>query len=206
MSRPGGKPGKERRLGDDEAELWEAATRTVDTVKAKPRAGSAKPSAGTPPRHAADITPKAATPPPKPAAERAAPPKKAPPLADFDRRKVRQIASGKVAIDATIDLHGLTQSEAHARLRAFLRDAHESGFRTVRVITGKGARSDTRDYMARALGQREQGVLRRAVPLWLAQPDLAALVVSFTTAAGHHGGEGALYVQLRKSRREESLR
>jgi len=43
-------------------------------------------------------------------------------------------------------------------------------------------------------------VLKRNVPRWLDEPDLRPLVVSYTTAAIHHGGEGALYIHLRKFR------
>jgi DNA-nicking Smr family endonuclease len=47
-------------------------------------------------------------------------------------------------------------------------------------------------------------VLRKNVPLWLAEPELRAIVVSFTTAAVPHGGEGALYIQLRNPGRARS--
>jgi DNA-nicking Smr family endonuclease len=204
MSRPGGKSGKERRLGEDEAELWQQATRSVETVKAKPRIGAAKASvAPSPPRREAPASDtQKPNSPPAPLKKPVARTQKIPPLADFDRRKARQIAAGKVSIDDTLDLHGLTQAAAHARLRTFLLGAHASGFRTVLVITGKGAPGDRRDYLARAFGEREQGVLRRAVPQWLGERELAAVVLSFTPAVARHGGDGALYVQLRKARRD----
>jgi DNA-nicking Smr family endonuclease len=127
--------------------------------------------------------------------------KKAPPapLAEFERRKVRQIASGKVEIRACVDLHGLRQQDAHARLRAFLFDAYAQGHKTVLVITGKGGvePADRLDHLA---GERQRGVIRRNVPLWLEEPDLRAIVVSYTQAGPRHGGAGALYVQLRRGR------
>ena len=67
-----------------------------------------------------------------------------------------------------IDLHGLRQEEARRRLLAFLHDCQASGKKTAIVITGKGGPNP-------ALAG-ERGVLRRAVPLWLAMPDLRALV------------------------------
>lgn len=125
---------------------------------------------------------------------------KAPPIAEFDRRKVRHIASGKIEIDARLDLHGLRQAEARHRLIGFIRGAQDRGLRTVLVITGKGVGASA-DPLAGALGEPQRGVLRRLVPQWLDSPDLRALVVSFTTAAIKHGGEGALYVRLRRADR-----
>jgi DNA-nicking Smr family endonuclease len=75
-------------------------------------------------------------------------------------------------------------------LRRFLRSAQADGARIVLVITGKGAR-DPYD---------ERGVLRRQVPLWLESADLRSLIVGFETASAGHGGEGALYVRIRRAR------
>src|SRR5262249_52548387 len=117
----------------------------------------------------------------------------APPLADLERRKVRQIASGKTAIDARIDLHGARQGDARSRLRGFLFDAHARGCGTVPVITGKGGSGET-DRLAPLMGEAQRGVLRRSVPVWLAEPDLRAIVLGYTEAGTRHGGAGALYV------------
>jgi DNA-nicking Smr family endonuclease len=128
----------------------------------------------------------------------------------IDSKAVRRIGNGRVAIDARVDLHGLRQSEAHAELRRFLMRSVAKGHRMVLVITGKGGRDraripavDSDDFRADGFGfaaDREPGVLRRQVPMWLREPDLAAIVVGFTTAHIRHGGEGALYVQLRRAR------
>lgn len=124
------------------------------------------------------------------------------PLAEFERRKARQIASGRIEVDARIDLHGLRQRDAHARLRAFLLQAHASGHRTVLVITGKGG-EETGDRLADLAGERQRGVLRRNVPHWLEEPELRAIVLSYTQAGVRHGGAGALYVQLRRAARRD---
>ncbi len=131
----------------------------------------------------------------------AAPPKRAaPPLADFEKRKARRIATGRVEIEARIDLHGLYQSEAHHRLAGFVRRAVADGLSTVLVITGKGARrsASRADTPFDDPDPRDHGVLRRSVPMWLGEPELRGLVVSYTTAAPNHGGSGALYLHLRK--------
>jgi DNA-nicking Smr family endonuclease len=206
MTRSGKSGGGRRAVTADEAALWDHATRALAPVKAKPRitktapavsSGSAHPD---PPIKPAAKSPPKAAPRPPPAPPR---PRPTPPLADLDRRHTRRIASGKVDIDARIDLHGLRQSDAHTRLRSFLLDAHARGLRTVLVITGKGGEAQKGDYMPDAFGQPRRGVLRRNVPAWLDEPELRAVVVGYTTAGIRHGGEGALYVQLRRPARRE---
>jgi DNA-nicking Smr family endonuclease len=124
--------------------------------------------------------------------------RKPPPLADFDRRKARKIARGGQEIDARIDLHGLRMGEAQEVLTNFLSRCHMNGCRTVLVITGKG-RTDRDLYYEPfdLFAAPDRGVLKTSVPRWLAEAELRAIVTSYTTAAQKHGGEGALYVQLR---------
>ncbi len=100
----------------------------------------------------------------------------------------RSVARGKEAIDARLDLHGLTQAQAHSTLSRFLRDASARGARLVLVITGKGSRDG------------ERGVLKRQVPHWLELPEFRSLVIGFEDAGVRHGGEGALYVRIRRMR------
>lgn len=120
-------------------------------------------------------------------------------MADFERRVARKVATGQMEIDARIDLHGMTQGAAQRRLRSFLRAAHSDGCRIVLVITGKGRESDAEpETFAEHMEKRERGVLKRTVPTWLEDPDMRAIVVSYTTASQQHGGSGALYVRLRR--------
>jgi DNA-nicking Smr family endonuclease len=207
MSKAGQKSGGGgRAISDDEAELWRQLTRGLDPLKAKPRIGAAAPSDPGPlaekralPPPKAKLRPRPVAAPPAPASPK--PSRKPPPLANFDRRKMRQIASGKVEVDARIDLHGARQRDAHARLRAFLLAAHAKGHRTVLVITGKGGESEPADGLGTLMGERQRGVLRRSVPHWLEEPDLRSIVLSYTQAGIRHGGAGALYVRLRKGSR-----
>lgn len=97
-----------------------------------------------------------------------------------------KLAKGRLPLEARIDLHGMTQSEAHALLLSFLQRAHVLGIRHVLVITGKGS----------SFGS--EGVLRKAVPAWFATPPFRSLVRGFESAARGHGGAGALYVRLRR--------
>jgi DNA-nicking Smr family endonuclease len=93
---------------------------------------------------------------------------------------------GRLPIEGTVDLHGLTQSEAHALLLSFLHRAYADGRRYVLVITGKGE------------SFRSDGILRRAVPAWFATPPFRALVSGQEAAGRRHGGAGAIYVRLRR--------
>jgi DNA-nicking Smr family endonuclease len=112
-----------------------------------------------------------------------------PPLVPIERRVKQRVARGSIPIDARIDLHGRTQREAHHALLGFLHRAQDNEATLVLVITGKGS-----------AGDGERGVLKRQVPMWLAQPEFRAYVVGFESAHVSHGGEGALYIRMRKRR------
>jgi DNA-nicking Smr family endonuclease len=115
----------------------------------------------------------------------------------LDRQTARRLERGHLQVEARIDLHGMRQRDAHTALRRFLKAAQGKGCRHVLVITGKGAEPDAhRSFYA----AEERGVLRQAVPHWLAQPDLAHLIISYSEAPRRLGGEGALYIRLRKPR------
>jgi DNA-nicking Smr family endonuclease len=91
----------------------------------------------------------------------------------------------------------MRQRDAHVQLRRFLKTAQARGLRHVLVITGKGAdQAASRSFYE----EDERGVLRNAVPHWLSEPDFASLVVSFSPAPRRLGGEGALYVRVRRPR------
>jgi DNA-nicking Smr family endonuclease len=207
MSRPGDKPGRAgRAVTDEEARLWEHMTRDLEPVPRKARvtsAGRSHSTAGSTPGKKLAV-PTSAEPSERKVSKAPVPPKAgsraAPPLAGFDRRKARQIASGKVGVDARLDLHGTRQREARARLRAFLLQAYAQGHRTVLVITGKGA-EEPDDALGALMGERQRGILRRNVPHWLEEADLRTVVLSYTQASQRHGGAGAIYVQLRRNTR-----
>jgi DNA-nicking Smr family endonuclease len=200
--------------GDDEAgSLWAWAMREVKptSLRQRLRSSAAKFNAADQPisgtsTHAADpasrFAPARISPAPKAAA---ATPKTraAPQLAEFDRRKARKIARGGQLIDARIDLHGLRMLEAQDVLTNFLTRCHHNGCRTVLVITGKGRTERDPYYEPFDLfAAPDRGVLKSSVPRWLAEPELRAIVTSYTIAAQNHGGDGALYVQLRALNRE----
>ena len=180
---------RRRDLSDEEHALWTTFTRSIKPLRpsrksAAPAAKLVLPAApAAPPRP----LPKAQ---PLPVRQSAHAPLPAP--APLDRRLKQRVARGREPIDARIDLHGMTQSEAHAALLHFLHRAQADGARTALVVTGKGSGGRA------GAGERERGVLKRQVPLWLALPEFRRLIAAFDDAHAGHGGEGALYVRLRR--------
>jgi DNA-nicking Smr family endonuclease len=173
-----------RRLSDEEIALWTEVARSVAR-----RRGATLPAPANPvrPTRAPAPLPTLAEPP-------AVRPTKAstPPLAPIERRLKRDLSRGRAAIDAALDLHGLTQAEAHQALRGFLRHSQARGARLVIVVTGKGAALDEGHW------SNERGVLKRLTPQWLRESDLRSVVLGFEEAGRAHGGSGALYVRLRR--------
>lgn len=179
--------GRRRRvLSQEERVLWTTVTKSIAPMRALPAAemdddAAEAPTPARPVKHAAKHRLTVTSP-----AEKKPPP----PLVPLGRRMKQRVARGKDEIDGRLDLHGLTQSEAHAALLRFLRTASSRGARLVLVITGKGARAT----------EGERGVLKRQVPHWLGLPEFRALVIGFENAHIAHGGEGALYVRVRRAR------
>lgn len=177
-----------RAPSQDELRLWQQAMR--DTTPLDGRLSAAidlarpAPATGQPP-------PTRATPPPEPARPvvPALPPQppSQPPPHGIDRRTLQRLKRGLVTIDARLDLHGMTQEEAHRHLTLFLAHHQRQGARCLLVITGIGERTTG-------------GTLRRMTPRWLAEPGNAARVIAYSPAQKRHGGEGALYVLLRRLR------
>ena len=180
----------------DDADIWRAVVEDVTPLKRRtppapsppepPAAADRQAQKPEKPRkpHPVRVTrPEVRPVPPAPLPELA--PGRAPGL---DKRSAQRLARGQIKIDATLDLHGMTQAEAGACLADFLADAQDRGRRCVLVITGKGG-----------IGE-EGGVLRRMVPRWLNAPPNRARVLSFADAQPKHGGAGALYVLLKRLR------
>ncbi|HTP91473.1 MAG TPA: Smr/MutS family protein [Xanthobacteraceae bacterium] len=184
---------RRRHLSEEDEAVWKGFARSITPLR--PSRKSAVPATDPParlsvkPARAAKAVP---LPPMSPLGLRDTSHAKSSPLAPLGPRWKRRVARGGEAIDARIDLHGMTQNEAHAALLRFLRNAQAEGARTVLVVTGKG--SSGRD----AAGGR--GVLKRQVPMWLALPEFRVMIVGFEDAGAGHGGQGALYVRLRRAR------
>jgi DNA-nicking Smr family endonuclease len=179
-------PSRGRRyLSEEERTLWENVARQVKPLRKKPRIGKAAATALEMPAARPAASPRPIPPISAPKQSKPA----VPPLAPLGRRERSRLSKGRSGIDARLDLHGMTQTRAHRTLMGFLQRAHQDGLTFVLVITGKGA-----------VGDAERGVLRRQVPQWLSLPEFRTLVVGFEEAHIGHGGEGALYVRIRRAR------
>lgn len=169
-------------LSDEDRVIWTRVARTAKPLKGKPALPEEPTPADDPVEMLLSVAPEPVVVAP---AER--PPRRdKPPLHHFDQQTRDKLLKGRLPIDARVDLHGMTQSEAHGLLLSFLHRAHASGLRYVLVITGKGA----------SFGS--EGALKRAVPAWLSTPLFRVLVSGHDYAARQHGGAGALYVRLRR--------
>jgi DNA-nicking Smr family endonuclease len=181
-------PRRKRTLSEEEHALWASVAKQLKPLRKKHRVVAPlavrpekeTPAAAKPARPQSTIP--VTTPPPKKPMT--------PPLAPIGRRERSQLSKGKKEIEARLDLHGMTQARAHRALSGFLHRAHGEGLTFVLVITGKG----------KVGVESERGVLRRQVPQWLSQPEFRAFVVGFEEAHIGHGGAGALYVRIRRSR------
>jgi len=181
--KPTPKKKKKSETPDDDLALWQTVAQTVEPLKGR----------DVPPEETGAKPPPKRTSPSSMGRPRPIPPSTALPElrhADqpgLDKATAKRMRRGQVRLEGRIDLHGLTQNEAHRALDAFLDAATAAGKREVLIITGKGTRKDG-----------SIGVLRQAVPRWLNEFPNRGRVVAFSYAAPKDGGEGALYVRLKK--------
>jgi DNA-nicking Smr family endonuclease len=166
-----------RPLSPGDAALWQSAMRDTAPLDRRARAGRPAPPPST------RVTTGAA-----PIAAPIGRPLEHGRAGDVDRRLLDRLRRGRMPVEATADLHGLTQVEAHRRLADFIAECYAQGRRCVIVVTGKG------------LGKAEPGVLKTMVPRWLNEPGLRPAILGFDYAQPRHGGAGALYVLLRRRR------
>jgi DNA-nicking Smr family endonuclease len=196
-----------RRLTADELALWQAVARSVTPLKRKrakkPAADKGEsevgPTAVNAPPGKRPKTPKG----PAPVAAPAASPAKVPPLLTptpvpgampgIDKRQGERFRRGQLPIEGKIDLHGRTQAEAHDALQHFIERAFKAGKRQLLVITGKGMTQGNAQVT-------KSGVLKANVPRWLNEAPMRRLILAISQARPEHGGEGALYVLLKRAK------
>jgi DNA-nicking Smr family endonuclease len=176
-----------RALTPDEVALWREAMRGVVPARIQP--ATELPATPSQPAPVPAPSPEAAAAPPVPIAVRRQPRPTTQRLdargpVDLDRGTWRRLRRGQYPIEARLDLHGMTQARAHDALTGFLATSRSMGRRCVLVITGRGALTG--------------GTLRAVVPRWLDEPPNRERILVYAAAQRHHGGDGALYVLLRR--------
>lgn len=184
---------KRRGLRPDEKELWNQVAKTAVPMH---------PARKVPEALAPETEPKKPTKKPVPTFTIGAKSKPATSLPSsathapkMDAKAFKKLNRGKIAPEAKIDLHGMTLDQAHPELINFILRSHGKGRRLVLVITGKGTGPGPSGPMP-----YQRGILRRQVPTWLSQNPVAPLILQTLPASPRHGGEGALYVYLRRRR------
>ncbi len=183
------KGGGGRRLSAEEAELWAETMAEIEPLSKQDQDHNQHHDQDTPTAGAERVVAR------PPAAGAETPP--APSLPDLapgrtpglDKRTAQRLRRGQLKVEAKLDLHGLTQDEAHGALVDFLISAQGAGKRCVLVVTGKGLTP-----------RGESGVLRTMLPRWLNTPPLRERVLALQGAQPRHGGTGAFYVMLKRGR------
>lgn len=116
----------------------------------------------------------------------------------LDARTESKLKRGRLPIEGRMDLHGMTQDEAHPKLNDFILRAHHDGKRCVLVITGKGGGGlQAKDWFS---PNKTEGVLKQKLPLWLSMHPLRDVVLKTTQASPKDGGGGAFYIYLKRQR------
>ncbi len=171
-----------RRLTPDERTLWDAVASTVRPIKGRmtvqPPLATAPPQATKPVRLTPAVSDK----------QSIAPPRSPAPMLDSSWEK--RIRSGTLSPEMAIDLHGHNLSAAHARLNLALTSALAQGVRTMLVITGKPRKADSSG----------RGAIRSEIGHWLQTSPHADAIASVRLAHPRHGGDGALYLILRRKK------
>ncbi len=180
-----------RKPTDEERALWRRVTEQVSPLRAPGylvEAPSSKPEPAAPPQKKASRHS-----PPAPRSESQLPYLATGQTSSIDGRTADRLRRGRMEMEARLDLHGMSQADAHRALNAFILRAYADGRRTVLVITGKG------------LFTQGRGVLRDRLSDWLNMAPLRDKVLSYTPAQPKHGGGGAFYVLLKRDRGKAGL-
>jgi DNA-nicking Smr family endonuclease len=180
-----------RPLGADERALWERVIATVQPLHRRPQASAEPAVEANPDAPAAKAPPRGRVPPPRPI-KPAPPPPRTHIGATLDGNWDRRLGKGVVQPDRMVDLHGHHLGSAYSLLDARLEEAIASGARVMLLVTGKPPTGADRPVA--------RGAIRAAVGDWLAASRHADAIAAVRNAHPRHGGTGALYIVLRRSR------
>lgn len=175
-------------LSPDDRRIWTRVAGTVTPFRPRKAQRVESPKSEPPPIPRAPPGPRKQAGPssPVPSSEAGPPTRRARGVPEaMEPRRHRRLARERDPIEASLDLHGHGRFQAQDVLTAFLVRAQANGYRSVLVVTGQGRRGGA-------------GVIRASIHEWLQSPALRGVVAGFAVAARRHGGEGAVYVSLKR--------
>ena len=113
---------------------------------------------------------------------------------NVDANTFKNFKSGKMRVEAELDLHGYSESEAFDRVMNFIKNAYLKSWRCVEIITGKGLHAENESFF------EARGVLKDRVPQWLNLPEIRALILAVVHPEANKGGSGVLRILMRRKR------
>ena len=117
---------------------------------------------------------------------------------DIDKQTFKRFKKEQLGVEAILDLHGMTSNEAYAAVCRFIISAYKNGKRTVIIVTGKGLEHKEQDVFSL------RGSLKQSVPQWLQSDELSTIILSVIHPSAKFGGDGALYILLRRNKEKSS--
>lgn len=115
----------------------------------------------------------------------------------LDKKVHHKLKNGQLKPSRILDLHGLRYEEARSKVIVFINTVFQQNQRLVLIITGKGKKPGT---TLSFYEEERNGVLKQALPSWLKSNQVKAFILNITPAHVSHGGDGAVYVYLRKNK------
>lgn len=110
----------------------------------------------------------------------------------LDSKIFKKLKAGEFSPESHLDLHGLSSEDAHYNLLLFMKENYLNGKRCLLLVPGRGKNSP-----------QGRGILRANIQSWLTRDPLKRIVLAFSTAKPRHGGAGAMYVLLRKFKKNQ---
>lgn len=113
---------------------------------------------------------------------------------DIDKNTMRRFKREEFPVEGVLDLHGYNEDQAFKAVHQFITQSYLAGKRCVIIVTGKGLPHPDEDIFA------PKGVLKDRVPQWLQSEELRQVILSYIHPSARLGGQGALYILLRRQR------
>lgn len=115
-------------------------------------------------------------------------------ISNIDKNTAEKFIKGQFKIEARLDLHGFSEKDAFSEVVHFISSSYAKKLRCVLIITGKGSKNENDAWY------ETKGIIKEALPMWLNNPEIRPFVLSMSYAKPTDGGQGAMYVLLKRQR------